>query len=207
MISCIVILDKHWKQQFRLIESVLKGTCMPDEWIFVTDPLHTDFLSKKLEQYPLAYTVIEEETWNEGKALNQGIERAAHSFVWMPDIRDEVHERMLELMKEEAGHADLVIVSHRPVEESENWDQSEASLDIKLDKTIVSKKESMKLLIELDRIFSINWNKLVKKELLQQQPFPEGVSEPEEWIAHELLHRAAKAVWIKNKLYFYLIEP
>lgn len=151
------------------------------------------------------------ETFNDvSSAKNAGMNHADGEFIGFADCHDMLHVNMLEILFTEINihRADISVCDFKPIEEGVNISNESEILRNKA-KTYevenLDNHEALKYLYLTDRTFTMNWNKLYRKELITRFPFPENTLDDEEFTAHHLLFQSKKIVYVKSELYFYII--
>ncbi|SDN22187.1 glycosyltransferase family 2 protein [Alkalicoccus daliensis] len=145
-------------------------------------------------------------------AKNAGIVHAQGDYIGFIDIHDMMHSNMLEILYSEMllNKADISICDFKPIEEGVYLSHESEVLKNKVaihEAKILNNQEALRYLYSTDRTFTMNWNKLYKKELIAQYPFPKDTLDEEEFTAHQLLFQSTTVVYIKADLYFYVIVP
>lgn len=155
---------------------------------------------------------LDEEFSDVSSAKNAGIIHAEGNYIGFIDVHDMIHMNMLEILYTEiiSNKADISICDFKPIEEGTYLSHESDLLRNKADYhevKILNNHQALYYLYSTDRTFTMNWNKLYKKELIAQFPFPKDTLDEEEFTAHHLLFQSTTVVYVKTDLYFYVIAP
>ena len=194
-------VEKHLK---KCLDSVAKQTLTDFEVICVNDG-STDGSAKILEKFVAKdkrFTIITQENKGLSEARNTGLAIAKSKHIAYVDSDDFVHPNFLELLYKGAIQFDAdisacsfsKIYSHEKIPALSNAQPKEY------------KKPLQMLLNRKNFVHFIVWNKLYKKEIIQDIKFVKGIYF-EDWVYNCCVFaKARNFVWTNEKLYGYRIS-
>lgn len=208
MISVIVAVYNIEKYIARCIASLCRQTYRDLEIILVVDG-STDGSEKICRDYAgmdSRIKVIKQENRGLSGARNTGIEQAAGEYIAFVDGDDWVEPEMYETMEALAREqeADLVACRYRCIYRDHELDGSTGKV------TVFSEPYDMLLqYLREDESYKIQhaaWNKLYRRELLDDERFPEGKWYEDIVFSAKILSHVRKGVYIDTALYDYVCE-
>lgn len=137
-------------------------------------------------------------------ARNAGLKLATGDFIGFVDSDDWIEPNMVEVLVsalQETG-ADIAVCNHH-IESSDSMSQQISTGTLK--RNLYSSKEALKMILNLEGfIGNIVWNKLYRKNILQDINFPEGkIFEDTLWTA-QVIGKSRTLTCIDYPLYHYL---
>lgn len=189
------------------IDSVLKQSYNNLEIILVDDG-STDISGNICDDYALKdnrIVVIHKENGGLSDARNAGMQIATGEYIAFVDSDDFIHKDMYRTLKEllEQYDADLAIA---------NWvgftnGQEDKIKDRRTGKILTLKnQELLQFLIHGKSSYKISysvWDRLYKRELIQDFCFPKGKCYEDVLWSAQIFHKAVKGVYIDKSLYYY----
>ena len=191
----------------RGVNSVRNQTYRNLEIIVVDDGStdNTGVLCDRIASEDRRVQVIHKENGGPAEARNVGIARAKGSYIGFVDgddwIDPDMYEKMLSALKEQ--YADIAICRYRQVYKSHTDDGS-------VDRAVLfEEQEALQHYVQETDEYSIQnaaWNKLYKKEILDNIAFPVGKWYEDIMFATMVLSRAKRCIYLDTALYNYIID-
>lgn len=212
LISIIVPIYNVENYLDKCIKSIISQTYNNLEIILVDDG-SLDNCAEICDDYAekdSRIVVIHKENGGLSSARNAGLKIAKGNYISFVDSDDYIYKEMIEHMLFVAveNAADIVICDYKTVYEDEkvNYEILEQYCDTG---KIIDIGQNESQLAYFDdhkkrKSLVVVWNKLYKKELLENIRFPEGRIHEDEAVTYRLLYKAKKIMYIKNSYYFYL---
>ncbi|MFC4620087.1 glycosyltransferase [Camelliibacillus cellulosilyticus] len=221
LISIIVPIYNVEKFLSKCIESICHQTYRNLEIILVNDG-SSDRCGRICDEYARKdnrIKVIHKENGGLSSARNAGLKIASGEYLGFVDADDYIDKRMYQLLYEQAvrQHSDIVICDFFKINEGGNLQEE---LCEKNDNPSITRFTNLEA---LDQIYThygkdakmysgfksndrwiVVWNKLFKRHLFNDLYFLEGKIHEDEFIAHELLFRANRIIYISQCLYYYV---
>ena len=150
-------------------------------------------------------SVIHKDNGGPAEARNVGIARAKGSYLGFVDgddwIDSDMYEKMLGALKEQG--ADIAICRYRHVYKTHTEDQS-------VDRAVLFEgQEALQYYVQETEEYAIQnaaWNKLYKKEILENIVFPAGKWYEDIMFATMALSRANRCIYLDTAYYNYIID-
>lgn len=204
-ISVIIPMYKVEEYIGKCIESVIKQTYTNLEIILVDDgsPDKCGEISDEYAEKDSRIKVIHRKNGGLSAARNSGLDIATGDYVMFVDSDDYIHPRMMECMYATACNkkADIVVCDYAKVKEGEATPQLQETKQV----VEITKNNQLDYMLGKTKIiFTVVWNKLYRRELLQEIRFPEGKVHEDEFVTYKLLHKAKKVCYIKDVFYYYV---
>lgn len=207
-VSIIVPVYNTSKYLRRCLDSLVNQTLKEIEIIVIND-CSTDNSKDIIKEYELKYDNIKvfHNKTNKGIGYNRnlGIEKAKGEYISFIDSDDWVEVAMYEKMYNKAikDNNDLVICNYyKMLEENSNVKKIECDYYINNHKdTTLEKSPSL-----INEINLAPWNKLYKKELLQDIRYPINLKYEDAIVTIKTLSRAKKIGFINEQLNYYLVR-
>lgn len=208
-VSVIVPVYNTEKYLKRCLDSLVNQTLEDIEIIVIDDksPDNSNMILKEYEdKYKDKIMVIHNKT-NKGIGYNRnlGITKASGEYIGFVDSDDWLDETMYEKMYKKAikDKLDLVICNfHKMLEKEDGLE--EINPDYIIDNfSNTSLKKSPNLLLDVNLA---PWNKIYKRELLEDVRFPENLKYEDAIVVVKALSRAKKIGMVDEKLNFYLVR-
>lgn len=207
LISVIVAVYNIEDYVERGVTSILQQTYQNLEVILVDDG-STDasgVICDKLAENDNRVMVIHKENGGPADARNAGIAIAKGSYIGFVDgddwIDTDMYEKMLGALLEQ--QADIAICRYRQVHKEYTEDKS-------VDRAIVFEgQEALQYYVEERKEYDIQnaaWNKLYRKEVLQNVSFPAGKWYEDIMFATAALSNANRCVYLDTACYNYIID-
>ncbi|WP_165769024.1 glycosyltransferase family 2 protein [Virgibacillus profundi] len=209
----ISVIIPIYNQEFNMqlcIESVLTQTFPDFELILVNDG-STDKSGVLCDEYlkkDKRISVIHKEHHDIGAARNAGISRSSGEYITFVDCDDFLHEEMLKVLYHQIvfTEADIALCDFQPIEEREEKNENRRKDPLQnYSVTTSSGIKALHGLYDTDRLFSVPWSKMFRKELFNHIKYPVGYVDDDEFVAHRLLYQADKVVYIHEPLYYYVV--
>lgn len=206
-ISIIVPVYNVEKYLENCIESILNQTFKDFELILVDDG-STDNSGKICDIYEKKDSRIKVIHKNNGglsSARNTGLDIACGKYVGFVDSDDSIHPKMYEVLYNliEKYKSDISCCNYKYTYDISNQNHEELNLNEVIE---MSNIEAIEKLYDKDlgvRLV-VAWNKLYHKRLFENIRYEIGRIHEDEFIAHRILYRCKKIVYINNELYYYL---
>lgn len=204
MISIIVPVYNVEKYLKKCIESVLRQTYKDFELILVNDG-STDKSGKICDEYlklDKRIRVIHKKNGGLSDARNIGIKAAKGEYIAFLDsddwIENNCYETLINLIKE--NNADISICNFKSViNDKEQLD--------KYEKFVIEKFNNIEALNQIydkkNVEFILAWNKLFKKELLENNKFPKGKIHEDEFLIPKIIYNAKCIIYLNRQLIYY----
>jgi glycosyltransferase involved in cell wall biosynthesis len=212
MVSIIVPVYKVEKYLPRCLDSILAQTFIDFECILVDDgsPDNCPAICNEYAKKDSRINIIHKENGGQSDARNAGIEIAKGNYISFIDSDDFVTQNYLEYLyglitKQDA---DISCCNYLPIRKDGIIIKSKNSLT----KNKVYNKENFKemfsviLYEENTVVYDSVWAKLYKKKLFADIRFPNGKLFEDVRIIPQLLQKAEKIIFGKEKHYFYQIH-
>ena len=202
-ISVIVPIYKVEQYLNRCVDSIINQTYTNLEIILVDDG-SPDNCPKICDEYAKIddrIKVIHKENGGLSDARNAGLEIATGDYIAFVDSDDWVHKDMYRILYENIikNKADIAECSTKKVEEYEE----DFNLKEEFEVNIYSKEKSMKALIHEDIVQQTVWNKLYKRELVDDLLFEKGKFHEDEFWTYKVIDRCNCLVHIDIEMYYY----
>lgn len=209
MVEISIIVPVYNVEEYleKCIESILNQTFKNFELILVDDG-STDKSGKicdKYEKIDNRIKVIHKNNEGQSSARNAGLDIACGKYIGFVDSDDSIHPRMYEILYDliQNHNADISCCNYRETYKTINKDYEEISLDkiIKMDNiqavnSLYDKDIGIRLVVA--------WNKLYNRDLFNDTRYEVGKIHEDEYIAHRLLYKCKKVVYLNAELYYYL---
>lgn len=205
-ISIIVPIYNVQQYLKKCIDSIIEQTFNDFELILVNDG-STDksgIICDEYKKIDNRIKVIHKENGGLSSARNAGIDIAKGKYIGFVDSDDYISKFMFQKLYENIieYNADISICDYVEVFQDKEIIYQEK---IEKKKLILSNIEALeKIYKEKGWVYVVAWNKLYKKEIFNDLRFPIGKVHEDEMIAHEILYKANKIIFIEDQLYYYL---
>lgn len=208
LISIIVPIYNVEQYLDKCITSIVNQTYKNLEIILVDDG-STDKCSNISDKWALddnRIKVIHKENGGLSDARNTGLEIATGKYIGFVDSDDFISKYFVEILYKNLVNtqSDLIQCSHLTVDE--DYLGVEELINENLSIKIYNTKEALGLLIEEERINQVVWNKLYKKELLQEIHFEYNKLNEDEFFTYQIFAKCKKISYVDLPLYYYLIR-
>ena len=208
-VSVIVPVYNTEKYLRRCLDSLVNQT-LKDIEIIVIEDASPDNANEILKEYEKKYKdkvkVFHNKT-NKGIGYNRnfGIKKASGKYVLFVDSDDWVDEATCEKMYEKASKDDLDLVIckfHKMLEKDDDLVEIEPDFKIPYFEN-TNLKNNPNLLLDINLA---PWNKLYKKDLLEDIRFPENLKYEDAIVVVKAMARSKKIGMIDEKLNYYLVR-
>ncbi len=210
LISVIVPVYNVEKYLERCIKSILNQSFDNIELILVNDGSKDSSLEicNRYKDNDNRVTVIHKENAGVSSARNTGLDCCKGQYIGFVDSDDWIDSDMYEVLFGAINEydADIAMCSYREVDEYEDVVVSEYFVD---SLHVFNRFEALKSLLLLNKNYSIPiapWNKLYKRELLDNIRFVEGKIYEDIVFTAEVLFRVNKCVCTNHIKYNYLVN-
>lgn len=205
-ISIIVPIYNVEKYLDKCIKSILNQSFEDFELILVNDG-STDscgVICDKYKKLDGRITVIHKANGGLSSARNAGIDIARGEYIGFVDSDDYIHEKMYEILYNNAKkyNSDIVICKEKNVHENEENKSTYKINKFKVEQ--FNNIEALKKLYEVRTTFVYAWNKLYKRNLFRDLRYPNGKIYEDEFITPKLIYKATIITYVELELYFYL---
>lgn len=203
----IVVPVYNVSQYLRVCIDSLINQTYPNCEIILVDDGSKDDSGEICDEYALKYSninVLHKQNGGLSDARNSGLKMCTGEFVMFIDSDDYVSENLVERLidKYKETNADIVICDYKDVwDDKYNFSQEKANYSI----SVMSNIEAVKVLIFGEKHGMVPaWNKLYKKELLNEKElYPIGKIHEDCYTTYKLMLKADKICYINEKLYAY----
>lgn len=208
-VSVIVPVYNTAKYLKRCLDSLIMQT-LEDIEIIVIEDASKDNANEILKEYEEKYEdkikVFHNKT-NKGIGYNRnfGIKKATGKYISFIDSDDWTNETMYEKMYEKAikDNLDLVVCKfHKMLEKDDDLIEIEPDFKVPYFKN-TSLKDNPNLLLDINLA---PWNKIYKKELLENVMFPEDLKYEDAIVVVKAMARAKKIGMVDERLDYYLVR-
>jgi glycosyltransferase involved in cell wall biosynthesis len=211
-ISIIVPIYNVEKYLNKCIDSILAQTFIDFELILVNDgsPDNCGEICNEYAKKDSRIKVIHKENGGVSSARNTGIEIAKGQYFGFIDSDDTIHEKMYEILYQNAVQysSDIVLCDFLEVNEDENPEEKNKT---EFSLLHYSNIQALYHLYTTEAgksdMWVYPWNKLYKGWLFNDLRFKEGRIYEDEFMAHEILYSSTKVTCVNEKLYNYLQRP
>ncbi len=208
-VSVIVPVYNTAKYLRRCLDSLVMQTLKDIEIIVIEDKSKdnaNEILKEYEEEYKDKIKVFHNKT-NKGIGYNRnfGIKKATGKYISFIDSDDWTNETMYEKMYEKAikDNLDSVVCKfHKMLEKDDDLIEIEPDFKVPYFKN-TSLKDNPNLLLDINLA---PWNKLYKKELLNDIRFPEDLKYEDAIVVVKALARSKKIGMVDEKLNYYLVR-
>lgn len=191
----------------RGVRSVCEQTYRNLEIIVVDDGSTdaTGSILDRLAENDARIRVIHQENGGPARARNVGIGKASGDYIGFVDgddwIDPDMYEKLFSALQDQ--QADLAVCRYRQVSQA-------GTVDGSVDRAVIFEgQEALAAYVEEREEFMIQnaaWNKLYRRTVLGENPFPEGVWYEDIMFATKALTRAKRCIYLDIALYNYIID-
>lgn len=211
-VSVIVPIYKVEQYLDRCVRSIRNQTYQNLEIILVDDG-SPDGCPQMCDEYAnedSRIKVIHKANGGLSDARNYGLDAATGDYISFVDSDDYIHRQMYESMLQAAEdyQADIVISDWQRVNEGETPPDKSVVPDKQHIQVLDGRKIQYSYFDEPDNriTYTVAWNKLYAKEIFANRRFPKGKVHEDEFVTFQTLYHAKKIVYLKERLYFYLVR-
>lgn len=202
MVKVSVIVPVYNAESYieNTIQNLLKQTLSDIEFIFINDGSSDgslEILNKYKQENPGKIIVIDQENKGPGGARNSGILAAKGEYIGFVDSDDFTLEEMYEELYSKAisENFDVVECDFWYTDGSKKWDGvTDLSGDIK---DVTDKRQY------IIRMFPVLWNKIYKREKINNILFKEGIFAEDVEYLYRLLPTITTIGYVNKKEYYY----
>jgi glycosyltransferase involved in cell wall biosynthesis len=211
-ISIVVPIYNVEKYIYKCIDSILAQTFTNFELILVNDgsPDNCRGICEEYAEKEKRIKVIHKENGGVSSARNAGIKAATGQYIGFIDSDDFIHEKMYEVLYQNAVRysSDIVVCDFLKVHEDEVPEKS-CNNDFNLQhySNIQALNQLYTAAPGKSDMWVYPWNKLYKRWLFNHLRYKEGRIYEDEFIAHKILFNSTKITFVNEKLYYYLQRP
>ena len=205
LVSVIIPVYNAEKYLKRCLDSVCNQTYRNLEIILIDDgsPDQSLAICKERADGDKRIRVISKKNEGQGKARNVGLDLMKGEYAIFVDSDDYIHIDMIHSLLSVAQHfdSDMVQCLYTEVKEDEKLDNT-YQLNLSDNSIRLEKMENRKLCYYTEDIIPVN--KLIKKSLIAENRFPEGIFYEDKHLMFRLRHQAKKIVYVDLVLYYYV---
>ena len=203
LISVIVPVYKVEPYLDRCVQSVVDQTYKNIEIILVDDgsPDNCPAMCESWARRDSRIKVVHKTNGGLSDARNAGTSVASGEYISFVDSDDWIHHQFLELLLSALANtgAELAACDIKKTALLKEIDSPEQKPPL----CIYTSEEAMNYLAHGERIRAVAWNKLYKKELLQNETFPVGKLHEDEFFTYRIIDKCSKLVYVDLPLYYY----
>jgi len=209
MLKVSIIVPVYNVEQYleNCIESILNQTFKDYELILVDDGAtdKSGEICDKYERKDSRIRVIHKSNGGLSSARNAGLDVACGKYIGFVDSDDSIHPKMYEILYDLAQKykSDISCCNYKHTYSLVNEEREEMKLteiiemdNIQAVNTLYDKDIGVRLVVA--------WNKLYSRDLFEDLRYEVGRIHEDEFIAHKLLYKSNKTVYINSELYYYL---
>lgn len=209
MLKISIIVPVYNVEQYleNCIESILNQTFKDYELILVDDGAtdKSGEICDKYEKKDSRIRVIHKSNGGLSSARNAGLDVACGKYIGFVDSDDSIHPKMYEILYDLAQKykSDISCCNYKHTYSLVNEEREEMKLteviemdNIQAVNTLYDKDIGVRLVVA--------WNKLYSRDLFENLRYEVGRIHEDEFIAHRLLYKSNKTVYINSELYYYL---
>ena len=205
MISVIIAVNNVEKYLDQCLNSIVNQTYTDLEIIAVDDG-STDRCGEILDTWAGKddrITVIHQQNRGVSAARNAGIEVAHGEYICFADSDDWIHRDMYTYLYRAISENDAdVAICHEQVTVEDEL-REDVTEELKIER-----EENQQMVIShfMDDFMGPicwPWNKLYRREVIGTSRFMEGKNMEDVFLSGDVLPKAEKVIWIKNRLYYY----
>lgn len=150
--------------------------------------------------------VIHKENGGLSDARNTGLEIATGKYISFVDSDDFISKYFVEVLYENLINtcSDLIQCSYLKV--NSDYLEKKKKVDANLNTKVFNTKNALKSLIEEVDLNQVVWNKLYKKELLQEIRFEYSKLNEDDFFSYQVFAKCNKIAYINIPLYYYLVR-
>lgn len=190
----------------KCIDSVINQTYTNIEIILVDDG-STDSCGSICKEYSLRdnrILVIHKKNGGLSEARNVGLSYAKGNYILFVDGDDYIEKNMIEKLYNTilSNDSDMALCNFFYVDENEEV----CGVSPEINTENLDKYSAQKMLFEEDKEvpYIVMWNKLFKKEILDDIRFPIGKIHEDEFVIHHIYDRCQSISVITDRLYYYV---
>lgn len=208
LISVIVPVYKVEKYLEKCVDSIISQTYDNLEIILVNDgsPDKCPHICDRYKETDGRIKVIHKENGGLSSARNAGLAMCSGEYIAFIDSDDCIAEDYIEKLYSamETENADIAICDFLYTGLLAQYNKKYNSL--RFPRFIANGREMLHRYYEYENgtALVVAWGKLYRRELFRTLRYPVGRIHEDEFVFAELMLNCKKAVWIEDKLYFYL---
>lgn len=203
-ISVIVPIYKVEQYLNRCIESIVNQTYRNLEIILVDDgsPDQCPKMCDDWAEKDARIVVIHKENGGLSDARNAGMKIATGEYIFFVDSDDWIHRETLEILilYQKEQNANVVECKALPVD-SEFLDKKVVKEELQLQE--FNSQGAMTALLRENPLKQTVWNKLYKRELIQDIFFEVGKYHEDEFWTYQVFDKVTKLIYVDVQLYYY----
>lgn len=202
-ISVIVPIYKVEDCLYRCVDSIINQTYTNLEIILVEDgspdncPMICDEYAKKDSRI----RVIHKENGGLSDARNAGLEIATGEYIGFVDSDDWIHKDMYSILYKIISRKQCDIVECNAIKIENTINDKEINFEYKF--FIYTKEKAIEGLILEKTIHQTVWNKLYKKEVIQDIFFEKGKIHEDEFWTYQVINKCNNLIHVELDLYYY----
>ena len=201
LISIIVPIYNIEEYISKCIDSLIRQTYTNIEILLIDDGStdQSGVIADEYAKIDSRIIVYHKENGGLSDARNFGIDRAKGQYIAFVDGDDFIYPQMYEILKKYLckENADISLCEY---DSGPDGDKNKIVETSELVCRVVTGKE---ILTTYSVIYVVAWNKLYRTDIFSDVRYPKGRFHEDEFVAHRLLFKCKKIVFIKESFYFY----
>lgn len=201
-ISIIVPVYKVEKYLYKCIDSILAQTLTDFELILIDDgsPDNCGRICDEYSKRDSRVIVIHKENGGLASARNAGLDIAQGDYIGFVDSDDWIESDMYELLYNLCTENDCDISNISSIIYFKDRIQKNGSYPL----VVHSRPEAMKAMLMGELYDEVVWTKLIKRTLLEDIRFPEGIVYEDTAFTYKVIHKSKKVCSIGAPKYHYI---
>ncbi|WP_088070502.1 glycosyltransferase family 2 protein [Gottfriedia luciferensis] len=201
-ISIIVPVYKVERYINKCVDSILSQTFTDFELILVDDgsPDRCGIICDEYANKDERVKVIHKQNGGQASARNMALDIARGDYIGFVDSDDWIEPDMYELLYAISIENDCDIVNCTGIVHFEDKTIIKSSHPL----TIHNRSQAMKAIFEGELYDEVVWSKLIKRELLENLRFPEGIMYEDTAFTYKLINKSKKVGYIGEAKYHYI---
>lgn len=208
LISVIVPIYNVEKYLDKCIMSIVSQTYKNLEIILVDDGSldNCPSICDKWKNLDNRIIVVHKENGGLSDARNKGLDMATGEYISFIDSDDFISKYFIEVLYKNLinTRSDLIQCSHLKV--NSDYLNKEKLISTDLHIMVFNTKNALESLIEEKNLNQIVWNKLYKKELLQEMRFEYDKLNEDDFFSYQIFAKCDKIAYIDLPLYYYFMR-
>lgn len=205
LISVIVPIYNTDKYLDDCIESIVNQSYSNLEIILVNDGStdRSQEICEKWRDKDSRICLINQSNMGAPVAKNTGLDIIKGNFFMIVDSDDILHKKNIEILYEALIKSNADVSQGNYTENFEKFNEKNKEMNIICSTKIFSTKDALKELITRKSFNQMPWNKIFKKEVLNDIRFPKGKYIDDEYWTYKLFLNAKYSVMVNTITYYY----